>query len=741
MDPAPLNSLDDPALFLNRELSWLEFNQRVLDQALDPAQPLLERLKFLIIVSTNLDEFFRIRVAGVQRQLGSATLKLGGGRLPPEELLVAINARARELVGDQRACLLQDVLPALERRGIRLLRYDSLSAEQQAWLETQFERQVFPLLTPLAPLQETPPETNPLGRPHGAVPVDPTFPHVHNRTVSLLLLLESESDAEGPPLAVVEIPASLPRLFRLPGEGHDYVLLDQVLRAHVGQLFPGSRVRGCYNFCLSRDADLQFDEDVEDLLGTVEQELRKREWGDPVRLEVADEISPEGLARLRAGLGLREQQIYRLAGPLRLQDLMPLCALEEFPKLRFPRFSPAPPPALGKGADLFAAIRARDRLLWHPYESFEPLVRLLETAAADPRVLAIKQTLYRTSGDSPIIAALGRAARRGKQVTVVIELRARFDEARNIAWSRQLEQAGAQVVFGPPGLKTHCKALLIFRREGDNGALQGYVHLGTGNYHPATARLYTDLGLLTCRPEFIEDVSRLFNLLTGQTSAPAWRRLIVAPDGLRRRLLELIEREAAVSTPERPGRLIARMNSLVDPQVIRALCRASQAGVRIDLLVRGICCLRPGLPGVSAGVRVTSIVGRFLEHARAFYFQNGGEEEVYLSSADWMPRNFDRRVEAMFPLLDADLQRRLLQDILCPSLADNTHAYRLHSDGTWSRRKPPPEGPRRDSQAEFLAQSALEASHEPSPAPAADRLTSAQELLTAQDAAEDDLAG
>lgn len=680
-----IEDLRHPSLYINRELSWLEFNQRVLDQALDPSKPWLERLKFLIIVSTNLDEFFRIRVAGVQRQLGSQPGKVSRDGMTAEEQLAAIDERARRMIREQRRCLLEEVLPALARRGIRLRSYQDLDEAQRDWLHTEFHRQVFPVLTPLAPREdvtrgqqvEPPPEATALETVN--------FPHVRNRTVNLLVMLGDERAPTSPPLAVVEVPDSLPRLFRLPGPGHDYVLLDEVIRSHIGELFPGRQVRGCHTFCLSRDADLELDEEVEDLLETLQEELRKREWGGPVRIEVSASIADEALERLRAGLGLQERQIYRLAGPIRLQDLMLLFGLPEFSDLRYPAYTPPVIRPVQGRDDLFGAIRERDLLLHHPYESFETVMRLLDDAAADPDVLAIKQTLYRTSGDSPIVSALARAARNGKQVTVVIELRARFDEARNIGWAHQLEDAGAHVVFGPPGLKAHCKALLIVRREDEEGQLRRYVHLGTGNYHPATARLYTDLGLLTCRPEFGEDVSRLFNLLTGKGEAPDWQVLTVAPHGLRQRTVELIDREAALSSPARPGRIVARLNQLEDPETIQALYRASQAAVRIHLIVRGVCCLRPGRPGVSENITVTSIVGRFLEHSRAFYFQNGGDEEVYLSSADWMRRNFDRRIETMFPVLDPRLRDRLRDEIIGVGLADTEQAYSLRPDGLYDR--------------------------------------------------------
>lgn len=698
--PVQAPDLTDPSLYINRELSWLEFNFRVLEEAMDPETRLLERLKFLTIVSSNLDEFFMVRVAGLKRQVKSQTIQRGPDGLTAEEQLRAIAAECHAMVQEQYRCLRDEVLPGLAEHGIVLKKISDLTPEQARWVKDYFHRQVFPVLTPLA--------------------VDPShpFPHLRNRSLNLVVTLRKSKSTRSPLyLAVVQVPTGIPRLVQLPappGESH-LVLLEDVICDQIAELFQGLLVTGCYPFRITRDSDLNFDEDdVEDLLETIEQEVRRREWGDAVRLEVTRACGPRALAELLGALQATENDVYSIDGPLNLVDLMALYRLPDYLHLKDEPFVAPAGRGIHEKKDLFARIREGDILLHHPYESFNSVVEFIEQAADDPNVLAIKQTLYRTSGDSPIVAALARAAQNGKQVTALVELKARFDEENNIAWARALEWAGVHVVYGLVGLKTHCKMVLVVRREAGEERLRRYVHLGTGNYNPTTARIYTDLGLLTCSLKFGQDVSRLFNVLTGYSEFPTWRKLAVAPIGLRERFLELLDREVKHAQKGREARFVAQMNSLTDPESIRALYRASQAGVRIDLVVRGICCLRPQVPGVSDNIRVISIVGRFLEHCRIFYFRNGGDEEVYASSADWMSRNLNRRVEIMFPIDDPLLKRRLVDNVLRVRLQDNVKARELRSDGHYVRVKPEKGSAHIDTQALFMQRSLQEntAEHE-----------------------------
>ena len=655
--------------FFNRELSWLEFNRRVLDQALDGRRPLLERLKFVAIVSSNLDEFFMVRVAGLKRQLRSQTLQRSPDGMTAADQLAGISERCRAMVAEQYACLNDEVLPQLAERGIIRRRFEELDGEQLAWCDSLFHKRIFPVLTPLA--------------------LDPghPFPHLRNQSLNLAVklaprrLLHTVAD-----LAVVQVPLVLPRIVHLSSvrEQYEFVFLEDIIAHGVPDLFQGMEVLSCAPFRVTRDSDLNFDEDeAEDLLETIEQELRRREWGDAVRLEVHSRCDETVLARLCGDLHVADQDTYSVDGPLNLVDLWQLYHECDAAELRDEPFVPAVAPALRGRDDIFSAIRERDILLHHPYEAFSSVVDFVKQAAEDPDVLAIKQTLYRTSGDSPIVRALARAAENGKQVTALVELKARFDEQNNIVWARELEEAGVHVVYGLIGLKTHCKVLLVVRQEADR--VRRYVHLGTGNYHPATAKLYTDLGLLTCRLPYGQDVSRLFNVLTGYSEFPKWRRLLVAPLGMREAMIALVQREAEVSTAAQPGRIICKMNSLVDPDSIEALYRASTAGVQVDLIVRGVCCLRPGVPGRSENIRVRSIVGRFLEHSRIFYFANAGQPEVFVGSADWMQRNFSGRVEAIFPVEAPELRDRLLYEVLAASLADTAQAYDLLPDGSYRR--------------------------------------------------------
>ena len=665
-----METVDPTARFFNRELSWLAFNERVLEEAFDPVRPPLERLKFLCIFSTNLDEFFMIRVAGLKHQIRASVAELSPDGLSPFEQIRQINTRVREMVARFGSCFREDVMPMLSRHGIVVRPYADLPPEAREGLDRYFASEVFPVLTPLA--------------------VDPghPFPHLLNLGLNLALVLEPLR-AEGEPLfAVLQVPSVLPRLVPLRDmkPGHQFVLLEEIMAQHAAELFPGYRVRHCFPFRVTRDADMTIAElEADDLLQTVEQSLRSRDRGAAVRLEVPADAPADLVDGLGVDLGLHRNDIYRIQGPLNMADFMRLTDLD-YPALKETPFTPR---ALvrEKGESFFARVRAGDLLLHHPYDSFDPVVELITQAAEDPRVLAIKQTLYRTSGgDSPIVRALARAAQNGKQVTALVELKARFDEKANIRWARALEDAGVHVVYGLIGLKTHCKVALVVRKEDDG--IRRYIHMGTGNYNPKTARIYTDLGLITCRPDIGADASQLFNLLTGYSSFESWRKLIVAPHGMRERFLSFVSREIEHAKASRPARIVCKMNSLVDPKMINALYEASGAGVPIDLVVRGICCLRPGVTGLSQNIRVTSIVGRLLEHERIYYFCNGGAEEVYCGSADWMERNFDRRVETIYPVEDPGLRERIITQVLLLNLADNVAARELAPDGTYLRRTP-----------------------------------------------------
>jgi len=667
--------LTDPAnakLFINRELSWLGFNERVLEEARDASVPLAERLKFLAIVASNLDEFFMVRVAGLKQQLSGNVAETPPDGLTASEQLIAISHRAHAMVAEQYRTWRAAVAPGLAEAGIRLLRPGDLAPEQKAHLSSYFTREVWPVLTPLA--------------------VDPghPFPMLRNRSLNLAILMHRDRERVArreTMVAVVQVPSVLPRITEVPGSGRfSFMLLEDLIATQAGDLFPGFRVVSCSPFRVTRNFDLSIDEDeADDLLKTIQKELRRRERGSAVRLEIAQDSPAEVVGFLSSALRLEPDDVYLTDGPLHLADLAPICAREDLREYRDEAFSPQIVPPLQEYDDIFRIIAQRDVLLHHPYESFEDVVEFISEAADDPNVLAIKQTLYRTSADSPIIRALIRAAENGKQVTAVVELKARFDEAPNIQWARTLEDAGVHVVYGLIGLKTHCKVALVVRREAHR--IKRYVHLSTGNYNPSTARIYGDISYFTARDAFADDAGALFNLLTGYSSPPSWKKFSVAPLGLQDKIIALIEREAALGSR---GRIIAKMNALVDAAVIKALYRASQAGVSIDLVVRGICCLRPGVPGTSDNIRVISIVDRFLEHARIFYFENGGKREVYLSSADWMPRNFQRRVEVMFPIEDEGLRDRVVDEILGIALSDNVKARRLLPDGSYARVRPEP---------------------------------------------------
>jgi polyphosphate kinase len=656
-------------LYINRELSLLEFNARVLAQALDERLPLLERLRFLCIFSTNLDEFFEIRAARLQELQAIGSTQAGPDQLGPTELLNAISARVHEQVDIQYRILNDTLLPALAGQGIHFVLRSDWSAEQAGWVREYFDNELAPMLSPM-----------------GLDPAHP-FPRVLNKSLNFIVAL-SGMDAFGRRSgnAVVQAPRSLPRIIPLPhapAGQHQFVFLSSVIHAHVGALFPGMEVKGCYQFRVTRNSDLFVDEEeADDLLRAVEGELQSRRYGDAVRLEVADTCPQTMTDYLLTQVGLEPIDLYRVNGPVNLNRLLAVCDMPERPDLRFAPFSPGLPAALVPGGNIFADIAKGDLLLHHPFQSFLPVVEFVQQAASDPDVLAIKQTLYRTGEVSVIADALVAAARAGKEVTVVVELRARFDEEANIALANRLQEAGAHVVYGVVGYKTHAKMSLVVRREGR--ALRHYVHLGTGNYHPRTSRLYTDYGLFTCNPAVTSDVQRVFLQLTSLGVTGRFEHLLESPFTLHEALLAKIDREAAHARAGRPARIVVKLNSLVEPRCIQALYAAAQAGVDVDLVVRGMCALRPGVPGVSERIRVRSVVGRFLEHTRVFYFQNGGDAEVYCGSADWAERNFFRRVEVCFPILDGALRARVIDELML-YLADNQQAWVLQTDGSYQR--------------------------------------------------------
>lgn len=693
--------LSDPQYYFNRELSWLEFNHRVLQEAMDSRSPLLERLKFLAIFSSNLDEFFMVRVAVLTQQVEAQVGKRTPDGRSPQEQLEDISRHLRPMVSEQHLYFEKTLCPLLAKHGVHMLNYVNLNQEQRFYLEEYFEQRIFPVLTPLA--------------------IDPghPFPFMSNLSLNLAVMVKDPLTGEEL-LARVKVPNSLPRFIALPEnlqqrEGSVWVgvSLEQVIAHNLEMLFPGMAVQEYSVFRITRDADLELEEDeADDLLLAIQQELRRqRLGGSVVRLELAASASSVVRRMLMEELELDDRDVYNIEGLLNLKDLMSLLSLP-LPDLKDPAWTAVVPSRLRstkdpvtagvtatfeEGEDIFSVLQRRDLLVHHPYESFSASVeRFITQAAYDPAVLAIKMTLYRTSGDSPIVQALIAAAENGKQVAVLVELKARFDEANNINWALTLEKAGVHVVYGLVGLKTHTKVVLVVRQESDR--IHRYVHIGTGNYNPKTAKLYTDLGLLSCRDDLGADLTDLFNYLTGYSRQQSYRKLLVAPVNLRDRMLSLIQREIDHCKAGRPAGITAKMNSLVDPQMIQALYKASQAGVQIDLIVRGICCLRPGVEGVSETIRVISIVGRFLEHSRIFLFHNDGQEEVFIGSADWMPRNLDRRVEAITPVEDPDL-RQELKEVLTILLSDNRQAWELKSDGHYTRRQAAAKEPERNAQA------------------------------------------
>jgi polyphosphate kinase len=663
-----------PEYFLNRELSWLEFNRRVLAEALDSQNPLLERIKFFSIFSSNLDEFFEVRIAGLKQQIESGDAELSNDGLTPQEILQASRRQVLELVEQQNHCWRTDLVPNLEKNGISFLAPGGLDAADAIWMDQFYRAEIQPVLTPLAIDSAHP------------------FPLLQNKSLNLIVQLINPRDQQEPEhLAIVQVPRNLPRLIRLPrpGRRYDYLFLEQVIGQYLNHLFAGMTIQGYWLFRVTRNGELYIDEEeVDNLLKAVEQELHKRRRGEAIRLEVQMGCPGPIKARLLENLRLTAEDLYEIEGPLSPSRLMMLYNECSIPELKFAGFIAPVAAAVRDCDDLFSLIREQDILLHHPYDSFETVIQFMEQAANDPRVLAIKQTLYRTGGDNRIVNALMRAAHNGKQVTAVVELRARFDEANNIEWARRLEEAGVHVVYGLVGYKIHGKICLVVRRE--ESGLRRYLHLSTGNYNPVTARIYTDLGLLTCDPVFGEDATQLFNLLTGLCQYQGMRNFMTAPFELHHQTCALIQREAEHARQGLPARIIAKMNSLVDRDVIMALYQASAAGAKIDLIVRGICCLRPQRPRISRNITVRSIVDRFLEHSRVWYFENACQPEVFVGSADWMPRNFFRRIEIVIPVRSGVLRDRIRQEILEPALEDNVKARILQPDGSYIQLAPAP---------------------------------------------------
>jgi polyphosphate kinase len=683
-DPWAGVDLNDPHLYVNRELSWLEFNRRVLQEAQDKLTPTLEKLKFAAIFSSNLDEYFMVRAGGLFRVLSADVDGIDASGRTIRQQLDEIAEKVRLLVAEQYRCIVDVVLPRLAKAGIFLHRIQDLDNKETRRLDDYFEGQVFPILTPLA------------------VDAGHPFPFLGNLRLNLMVVFKEASGIKMPQAyAFVEVPSILPRLVRVNAEpdGYHFILLDELIRRHIHRLFPGMEIKNVIAFRVTRNHDYDLHEDeVMDILKSVEAEIKDRSDKIAVRLEI-DPGAPKKIVTLLAReLGVEDRFIYEINGPINIRDFLSLYDLPVDPSHKDPPFNPRIPQRFATDKDIFTIIREGDLLLHHPYDSFAVVMDFLNTAAEDPGVLAIKQTLYRIGKDSPVIGALRRAAENGKQVTAVVELKARFDEEFNIDWSRQMEESGVNAVFGFVRWKTHCKATLVIRREGKQ--LRRYVHVSTGNYNTTTAKIYTDIGLLTCNPDFGHDVSALFNVLTGfnswtggdlptaETVASMFHKFMISPVTTQGTLLRLIDREVQKSTRKKPGRIIAKMNALIDTKIIRKLYEASRAGVRIDLLVRGICCLRPGVPGISENIRVISILDRFLEHSRVYYFHNGGNPEIYSGSADWMPRNFKKRAEILYPIENTEVKARIIKEILMTYLKDNVKARLMQPDGSYVRVKP-----------------------------------------------------
>ena len=651
--------------FYNRELSWLGFNYRVLSEARDKNIPLMERLKFLSITASNLDEFFMIRVASLKDMVHAKYTKKDIAGLTPKEQLAIISTGTHELVEKQYNTYNRSFLPALKHNGLTIVtQYEALNAEQAEYVDRYFMREVYPVLTPMAVDSSRP------------------FPLIRNKSLNIAALLMDKKRKDTIDCATVQVPSVLPRIVTIPSEKEGetcIILLEQIIEKNIQKLFLNYKVLDATPYRVMRNADLTIDEDeAADLLIEIERQLKKRQWGEAIRLEVEQGIDKRLLKILKKELQIQQEDIFTIRGPLDLTFLMKVYGMDGFDHLKEEPYTPQPPKGLDMDGDLFEQIRQKDILLHHPYETFDPVVNFVRLAAKDPDVLAIKQTLYRVSSNSPIIASLAQAAENGKQVTVLVELKARFDEENNIVWARKLEKAGCHVIYGLVGLKTHSKITLVVRREEEG--IRRYVHLGTGNYNDSTAKLYTDMGMFTCKRAYGEDATAVFNMLSGYSEPLSWNKLALAPTWLRTRFVELINRERDYAAMGKPARIVAKMNSLCDAGIINALYEASAAGVQIELIVRGICCLKQGVPGMSETIQVRSIVGTFLEHSRIFYFENDGSPEIYMGSADWMPRNLDKRVEILFPVEDPDLKKEIVH-ILHTQLADNTKAHLLQPDG------------------------------------------------------------
>lgn len=659
-------NLEKSEYYYNRELSWLKFNYRILGEAKDKQIPLFERLKFLAITASNLDEFFMIRVASLIDLVHAGVKKKDIAGMSPEEQLNAIIPETKEMMNNQYVTLNRSLLPAMEENGLKLIRnYEELNEKQLKYVEKYFEKEVYPVLTPMAVDSSRP------------------FPLIRNKTLNIgALVRDKKKDVVD--IATVQVPSVLPRVIELPveeGSVREIILLEEIIKKNIGKLFLNYEIVCAYPYRIMRNADLAIDEDdAADLLKEIEKQIKKRAWGEVIKLEVDSDMDKRLLKELKKQLQVSSEAVYMINGPLDLTFLMKVNGLEGFDHLKVKKYIPQPVKGLNSEESIFDQIKRKDILFHHPYDEFTPIVDFIRQAAVDPDVLAIKQTLYRVSGNSPIVAALAQAAENGKQVTVLVELKARFDEENNIIWARKLEKAGCHVIYGLVGLKTHSKIALVVRREEEG--IKRYVHLGTGNYNDITAKLYTDMGILTASDPIGEDATAVFNMLSGYSEPPSWNKLIVAPIWMKERFVKLINRETANARQGKEARIIAKMNSLCDPVIIKALYEASEAGVKIDLIVRGICCLRTGIKNISENITVRSIVGNFLEHARIFYFYNEGFEDVYMGSADWMPRNLDKRVEITFPVCDDDLKQRVIE-ILNIQLEDTLKAYIMNSDGLY----------------------------------------------------------
>lgn len=678
MEKEKKNEFHLPEYYENRELSWLKFDARVLNEAKDKSIPLLERLKFVSITSSNLDEFFMVRVASLKDMVHADYRKRDIAGMTASEQLDRINTATRKLVESQYNTYNRSLVPLMAANGIHIIeKYEELTAEQAAYVDRYFEEDVYPVLTPMA------------------VDASRPFPLIRNKTLNIAALLSSKKDEkhkDAVEFATVQVPGVLPRLVPIPAdtsensgevEGRTFILLEQIIEKNIDKLFLNYHVLCAHPYRVMRNADLPIDEDeAADLLKEIQKQLKKRQWGEVIRLEVEASVDKKLLRFLKDELKVAEEDIFQISGPIDLTFLMKMYGLSGCDSLRYEPYKPQRVPEIEPGEDIFEAIRVGDILLHHPYETFDPVVDFIRQAASDPDVLAIKQTLYRVSGNSPIIASLAQAAENGKQVSVLVELKARFDEENNIVWAKKLEQAGCHVIYGLVGLKTHSKIALVVRREEDG--IRRYVHLGTGNYNDSTAKLYTDCGIFTCNEAIGEDATAVFNMLSGYSEPLSWNELVLAPIWLRTRFMRLIARETKHAREGKPAKIVAKMNSLCDEGIIAALYEASAAGVEIELIVRGICCLKVGIPGISENIHVRSIVGNFLEHSRIFFFLNDGEEELYMGSADWMPRNLDRRVEILFPVLDDTLKEKV-KHILDVELADNTKAHVLRPDGEYEK--------------------------------------------------------